>query len=167
MILRMAIEATTLRTTLKPGDLGEIVALHGRLYLEPYALSPMFEADLASGVGRAVEAGWPDRGGVWLAEHEGRLGGSMALTFESEHEARLRWVAVDPELRGRGIARSMLAQAINLSESTGHELLSLDTFSELTTAGRMYREAGFVVVSERDWDRWGRRLTLQRYERRS
>ena len=161
-------EAQTIRRELRPGDLGEITSLHGQLYSEEYGLSVIFEADLAVGLGHAVEAGWPERnGGVWLADHEGRVAASMALTFESEEESRLRWVLVAPALRGHGLARAMLAEAVAMSDEAGRSLVSFDTFSELTTAGRMYRESGFEVVSEQEWNRWGRPLTLQRYERRT
>jgi ribosomal protein S18 acetylase RimI-like enzyme len=161
-------EAPQVRRSLRPGDLGEIVALHGRLYATEYGLSPLFESDLAAGIARAVEAGWPEsNGGVWLADHEGRVAASMAVTFESEQEARLRWVVVDPALRGQGLARRMLSEVVETTAASGRTLISFDTFSELTTAARMYREAGFAVTEERPWTRWGRELTLQRYERRS
>lgn len=161
-------EPPTIRRTLRPGDLGEVTSLHGRLYSEEYGLSTVFEADLAISLGRAVDAGWPERnGGVWLADHEGRVGACMALTFESEEESRLRWVLVAPALRGHGLARAMLAEAVAMSDEADRTLISFDTFSELTAAGRMYRESGFEVVSEQEWDRWGRPLTLQRYERRA
>ena len=41
--------------------------------------------------------------------------------------------------------------------------LELGTFSALTTAGRMYRRAGFRVTSEGDWTDWGLPVTFQHH----
>ncbi|MGB0097707.1 MAG: hypothetical protein WBP81_34870 [Solirubrobacteraceae bacterium] len=42
--------------------------------------------------------------------------------------------------------------------------LELETFSALTAAAYLYREAGFRIESLRQTDRWGTPIILQRYE---
>ncbi len=156
----------TIRRELAPGDVGAISALHGSLYAAEHGMGPLFEADVASGLVRAVEAGWPQRsGGVWIPELRGRLAGSMAWTDEGDH-AKVRWVLLRPELRGRGLARAMLAELLDEVGEAGYELVVLDTFSDLRAAAGMYRSAGFAVVGSRPHERWGPTVELQRYELR-
>jgi hypothetical protein len=42
--------------------------------------------------------------------------------------------------------------------------LELETFSALTTAARIYRQAGFLVTWARERDDWGPPVTYQHYE---
>ena len=157
----------TIRRELAPGDIGAITALHGSLYAAEHRMGPLFEADLASGLARAAESGWPESsGGVWIVEAEGRVAGSMAWTDEGDH-AKVRWVLLHPDLRGRGLARALLAELLAEVDGAGHELVVLDTFSDLRAAAGMYRSFGFAVVGSRPFERWGRTGELQRYELRS
>ncbi len=129
-------DEVTIRRELTPGDIGAVTALHGSLYAAEYGMGPLFEADVAAGLARAAESGWPERcGGAWIVEADGRVAGSMAWTDEADH-AKVRWVLLHPDLRGRGLARSMLAELLREVEDAGHELVVLDTFSDLRVARR-------------------------------
>ena len=48
---------------------------------------------------------WPEGGGVWIVERGGRHAGSLALTGEGDGVGKIRWVLLEPELRGAGIGR--------------------------------------------------------------
>jgi hypothetical protein len=51
-----------------------------------------------------------------------------------------------------------------MARASGYELLSLETFSELRAAARIYRDHGFQVVREETNPRWGRpEITYQHY----
>jgi len=67
------------------------------------------------------------------------------------------------ELRGRGLGRALLAELLSEARAAGIGRLELDTFSALKAAARLYREAGFRVISERETDMWGPPIVLQRY----
>lgn len=155
-----------LRRERRPGDLGAITALHGSVYAREYGLDSTFEAEVAEGLAAAARRGWPtEREGLWIVERWGNAGGSVGLTDEGQGEARLRWVVLAPELRGRGLGRRMVAEAVELAREWGYERITLDTFSELTVAGSIYRSLGFELVSETRAPKWGRaELAYQRYE---
>ena len=162
----MSGEAPTIRRELRPGDLGEIVRHHGRMYLDQYGLDASFEAKVAASVADAGGRGFPAANeGIWIVESRGEHAGSIAITDEGEGLAMLRWVVLDPELRGSGLGRRLVEEVVAFAESAGYERIALETFSDLTTAAHIYRSVGFEVQWEQRGPRWGREdVTYQRYE---
>jgi ribosomal protein S18 acetylase RimI-like enzyme len=156
----------TIRRDLRPGDLGEIIAHHGRLYGREYGVDSTFEGHVASSVAAAGGRGFPRDGeGIWIVERGGAHSGSIALTDDGDGVATVRWFVVDRSLRGRGLGRRLVAEALELARSSGYERVCLETFSELTAAAHIYRGHGFELQSEQTGPRWGReQITYQRYE---
>jgi ribosomal protein S18 acetylase RimI-like enzyme len=154
-----------IRRELRPGDLGAVIAHHGRRYAREYGVDASFEAHVATSVARAGLRGFPgEREAIWIVEEAGEHCGSIALTDEGDGEATLRWFVLEPRLRGRGLGRLLVDEVLAVARSSGYELVSLETFSELTAAARIYRDHGFQVVWEETKPRWGRpEITYQRY----
>lgn len=156
-----------IRRTLRDGD-GDaqaIAELHRRVYASEYGLNERFVQDVHNGVQAAVVNGWPQRAGaVWLVERDGPLLGALALTDEGAGLGKVRWFVLDPSLRGRGLGKELITQLVGEARAGGLCRLALETFSALTTAARIYRAAGFSVVSERPLHDWGPTVTFQRYE---
>ena len=156
----------TIRRELRPGDLGAIIAHHGRVYGSEYGVDSTFEAQVAATVAAAGKRGFPrEREGIRIAELDGRHAGSVALTDEGDGLGTLRWVVLDPALRGQGLGRRMIGELLATAESLGYETIGLETFSELRAAAHIYRSCGFELLWEETGPRWGReRITYQRYE---
>jgi ribosomal protein S18 acetylase RimI-like enzyme len=165
-VRRVSVERLEIRRDLRPGDLGAIIAHHGRMYLDQYGLDPGFEAHVAASVAAAGKRGFPRPGeGIWIVERDGEHAGSIGLTDEGDGLAMVRWVVLDRRLRGRGLGRRLVGEVLALAESAGYQRVALETFSELTAAAHIYRSAGFEVVSEDRGPRWGRaEINYQRYE---
>jgi ribosomal protein S18 acetylase RimI-like enzyme len=159
-------EPVTVRRELRDGDQEAIARMHGRIYAAEHGLGGTFEPDVERELGRALARGWPQRGGVWIVERAGELAGTLALIEEGRTTARIRWFLLDPRVRGRGLGRGLLAELVEEADAAGYRLIRLETFSELTTAARLYRSLGFSVVGSHEDDRWGRALLHQEYERR-
>ena len=155
-----------IRRTLRPGDLDAIVAHHSRVYPREYGVDSSFVDHVAASVARVSGRPFPTRReAIRIVESSGRHAGSMGLTDEGNDEAALRWVLLDPELRGRGLGRTLLAEMLAKAQEVGYTLVWLETFSDLESAAHMYRSSGFQLVSEDTRPRWGRdRITYQRYE---
>src|SRR3954451_1197311 len=155
------------RRELRPGDVGDMVALHGRLYSKEWGHDASFETMVAQSFIDSVARGWPRRNeGIWLVQEDERLAGCLGLTDEGEGEARLRWFVLEPHLRGRGLGRRLLAELFEKVEGEGYERITLETFSDLAAAAHLYREHGFELVWEDTRPRWSRpAVTYQRYER--
>ena len=152
-----------IRRELRPGDAEAIVAMHDRLYRAEHERNDAFVAAVAESVARAVADGWPAGGGVWIVERGGRPAGSLGLTEEGDGVGKVRWVLLEPDLRGAGIGRRLLAEAIERARELGMRRLELDTFSALRAAARIYRDAGFRVVGSRERDDWGPPISYQQY----
>jgi ribosomal protein S18 acetylase RimI-like enzyme len=60
-------------------------------------------------------------------------------------EVKRMWVA--PAARGRGVARSLLAELEELARRRGLHSLKLDTHSSLEEALRLYRSCGFREIA--------------------
>jgi ribosomal protein S18 acetylase RimI-like enzyme len=155
-----------IRRELRPGDLGAIVAHHGRVYGPEFGVDSTFEAHVAASVARAAARGFPsEREAICLVELGGEHAGSIGLTDEGNGQAALRWVVLDPALRGRGLGRRLVGEMVARARREGYARLWLETFSELRAAAHIYREHGFELLSEDTAPRWGRdEITYQRYE---
>jgi ribosomal protein S18 acetylase RimI-like enzyme len=156
----------SIRRELLPGDLGEIVALHGRLYSHEHGHDETFEAMVASSVVDAAAQGFPGRReGIWMVEEKRSVVGSLGLTDEGDGEARVRWFVLDPSLRGQGLGRALLDELFAKVQQVGYTRVTLETFSDLEAAAHLYREYGLELVWEDTRPRWGRpAVTYQRYE---
>ena len=156
----------TIRRELRAGDLGAIVAHHGRVYAEEYGVDTTFDGLVASAVGEAALRGFPSsREAICLVELEGEHVGSLALTDEGDGEAAIRWFVLGPEVRGRGLGRQLLGELLERASELGYRRVWLETFSDLEAAAHLYRDHGFEVVRAEESPRWGRdRVVYQRYE---
>jgi GNAT superfamily N-acetyltransferase len=134
------------------------------VYAGEYGLNEAFVESVQRGLDAAVARGWPQQSGaVWLPERGATLLGALGLTDEGDGLGRVRWFVLDPELRGRGLGRLLVEQLLDEARAAGLRRLELATFSRLTAAARIYRDAGFRVVSERDRDDLGPVVTFQEY----
>jgi GNAT superfamily N-acetyltransferase len=162
----VAEQGISIRRALRPGDLGAIIEMHGRVYAGEHGNDERFEAMVAASVARAAERGFPSpREGVWIVERDGIFSGSLALTDEGAGTAMVRWFLLDSALRGSGLGRRMLTELLAEAKQNGYSRICLETFSLLRTAAGLYRSFGFEVVSTDTAPRWGHAaIDYQRYE---
>jgi N-acetylglutamate synthase-like GNAT family acetyltransferase len=156
-------EPITLRTSLRPGDLGAIVSLHGTLYAREYGFDATFEAYVAGPLAEFVRSG-SERERLWIVEQDGRVVGCIAIVVASAETAQLRWFLVDPTVRGAGLGKRLLQEAISFSCRCGYRTIILWTVSALAAAAHLYREAGFQKVEEKPGRMWGQDVIEEKYE---
>lgn len=105
-------------------------------------------------------------------EDDGKAVGFFCYSVNpATNEGMLKFVMVDPALRGRGIGQEMLRLAVRYAfEITGADAVQLNVFPENTRAVRCYEHAGFTerrtdpdafVFGE---ETWGRRNMVIRKE---
>jgi GNAT superfamily N-acetyltransferase len=148
-VRRHAPATYSIRRELRPGDAEAIVAMHDRIYPAEYARNEPFVQAVADS--------------VWIVESRGVHAGSVALTDEGDAIGKVRWVLLESSLRGAGIGRRLIGEAVDRARELGMRRLELDTFSELRAAAKIYRGAGFRVVGARERSDWGPTITYQQY----
>lgn len=162
----MLLEQVTIRSEYRDGDADAIIAQHAELYPAEHRVDGSFVAHVAASVGRAMARGFPrEREAIRIVEVGGRHMGSIAVTDEGAGEATLRWVLLDPGLRGGGRGRRLVEDMVEHARQQGFTLLTLETFSALDRAAAIYTSVGFELVSADPSPRWGRDdISYQRYE---
>lgn len=161
-----------IRETPIPGDLGDIVALHGRVYEAEYGFDTSFEPYVAGPLSDFMirhNASGDAAGRLWVVEtspdadehgqQAQRVAGSIAIVLSDDGVAVLRWFVLAPEARGCGLGRELMARALEFARGAGAAAVELWTFDELAAALALYERFGFAVIEQKKSSPWGRPLT--------
>ena len=152
-----------IRNELRPGDIGAIIYLHGILYAREYGFDHTFEPYVAAPLAEFVK-NRTNRERIWIVEKQGLVMGSIAIVQYSETQAQLRWLIVHPDVRGIGIGRQLVEDAIRFCRQSGYSSVFLWTIDFLGAALKLYIAAGFTLTEKNTHLIWGRTLTEERYE---
>jgi GNAT superfamily N-acetyltransferase len=155
----------TLRTDLRPGNLGSVVNLHGVLYAQERGFDPTFEAYVGGTLFEFMLSG-NDRQRLWIAECDGQIVGCIAVVAVSARTAQIRWFLVDPCIRGLGLGQRLLGEAVTFCKGFEYSEVILWTESALTVAAHLYRSAGLCKTEEKPGRMWGMDLVEEKYELR-
>lgn len=153
-----------IRTDLRCGDLGRIVALHGTAYESLEGFGLRFEAYVARTVAEYVLDNGA-RGRIWLADREGELAGCTAIAERHGNVAQLRWVLVDTASRGTGLGRTLVTHAMNWCVARNFDCIRLETTEGLPVSMQLYQKLGFRTVSAEVAELWDGPRTLIRMEK--
>jgi GNAT superfamily N-acetyltransferase len=152
-----------MRGTLRPGDLGEIVRMHGVIYARDHGFDATFEAYVAGPLAEFARRGSP-RERIWIAEAAFGIAGCVAIVSAADDVAQLRWFLVDPRARGSGLGTALLAGSVAFARAAGYRSVILWTVGALEAAGRLYRANGFERVAEVPGRHWGIDVVEEKYE---
>lgn len=156
--------AWTLRSERRTGDLAWLLAAHADLARE-LGWDATFEAYVAQPMATSIlKAASFER--LWIAERDGRSVGSVAIVQADPLEtetAQLRWFLVQPEVRGQGLGKGLLEQAVAFSREAGYHRIILWTVRQLAAAAHLYESAGFKRVHETPSTRWGADVVEEQY----
>jgi N-acetylglutamate synthase-like GNAT family acetyltransferase len=155
----------SLRTGLRPGDAGYIIYMHGRIYEIERGFDPTFEAYVATYLAEFARSA-TERERIWIAERDGTIIGCVAIVAAAPETAQLRWFLVDPSVRGAGLGRRLIEEAIAFCEACGYTTVILWTENALAAAGHLYQSAGFRKVEAKPGRMGGQDVIEEKYELR-
>lgn len=148
----------------RPGDMGWVVQRHGELYFREFGWDETFEA-LVAGIAcefiRNLHAG---RERCWIAEQDGRRLGCIFLVAGEGDAAKLRLLLVEPEARGCGVGRRLVAECVQFARTARYGRIVLWTQESLVAARRLYAEAGFRKTAAEPHHSFGHDLVGETWE---
>lgn len=120
------------------------------------------EADCAPGVELIV------------AELDGQIVGSVAL-FPAKTDAyegyveemnypEIRLLAVDPHVRGKGVATALITECIKRSKEKGHDSIGLHTADFMKDAIKLYDKMGFTRLPQYDFEPAGDGIIVKAFQ---
>lgn len=153
----------TLRTH-RPGDMGWIVAEHGRQYAEQYGFDASFESLTAEITAKFLSDYDETCERCWIAELDGKPVGSVFLVKHTREIAKLRLFLVDPAARGRGAGKMLVNECVSFARACGYTKITLWTQSILVAARGIYKSVGFVHTGTEPHRSFGQDLIGETWE---
>jgi DNA-binding MarR family transcriptional regulator/GNAT superfamily N-acetyltransferase len=148
----------------RPGDMGWVVQRHGEIYHQEYGWNEEFEALVAEIAAEFVRKLDTARERCWIAEYDGRRVGCIFLVAKNAATAKLRLLLVEPDARGLGVGRTLVAECVRFAREAGYRKIVLWTQENLTAARRIYDNVGFVKTGEEPHLSFGHDLVAETWE---
>jgi len=151
-------------TPLAPGDAGWVIERHGALYAADEGYDARFEALVARILADFLERadGTGERG--FIARAGAQRLGSVFVVREDAQTARLRLFLLEPEARGLGLGRRMLAAAMGFAREAGYARMVLWTHESHRAACALYEATGWQQTSRRAGQAFGQPVVDLEYE---
>ncbi|PZX59614.1 peptidyl-dipeptidase Dcp [Algoriphagus ratkowskyi] len=153
-----------IRNILTPGDLGQIAALHGRVYAEEHDFGIGFEAYVMESLLEFYRAYNLKKDKVWVVESEGKMVGFVLLMHRPANRAQLRYFILAKKFRGFGIGSRLMKEWMDFYHDRNYDAAYLYTTSGLEAAVSLYEKMGFRKISEMKSRNFGVPLLEQYYE---
>ncbi len=149
----------------QPGCIGDISSLHARFYSKNWGFGSFFEQKVATELAEFT-ASLPMQGkALWLYMENDRVLASVAIDGNlATGVAHLRWFIVDDSLRGSGIGRQLMLQAMQFVDQRFKQTY-LWTFKGLDAARHLYESYGFKLMQQHEGSQWGTHVIEQQFIR--
>ncbi len=157
------LESITIRTELRPGDIGYLIYLHADLYFREYDYGIDFECYVAAGLIEFYHQYDPANHRAWICEHHDKMIGFMLLMNRGE-SAQLRYFVIKQEYRGIGLGNKLMNLYMEFLKDCGYKFAFLWTTHEQLLAAQLYKKYGFTLTEEKESNAFGKPVTEQRYD---
>ncbi|MES2113039.1 MAG: GNAT family N-acetyltransferase [Bacteroidota bacterium] len=162
--MNVNIDDITIRTELRPGDIGYITWMHGDIYSRENGFGISFEAYVAKGLYEFYKDYDIELDRVWVAEHGSRIVGFLLLMHRENNAAQLRYFLFDPDYRGIGLGKKLVGLFMDFLKAKGYRSCYLWTTDEQDAAAAIYKKLGFILTDEVESTAFGKPLKEHRYE---
>jgi GNAT superfamily N-acetyltransferase len=150
--------------TFSPGDLGELIRIHGVQNFADYGFNPTHEAYCAQIAAEFLIGPNLPRSRAWLVKKEGKVVGSVLIVEREDNFAQLRLLFVDRSARGAGLGRWLVEESVRYSRQAGFRGVHLWTVEGLDRAIHLYEAIGFRRTGESTSEEWGRKSVEVRFD---
>lgn len=129
----------------RPGIIARIVEMHALEQAKISGFDPRYEAQIAGELAELCAQSGSGNQHIWSAMYDDRMLGSIALDAAGDGDgiAHLRWFIVDESVRGGGIGRRLLTEALQYADSTGLMEIHLWTGNIDAPLSHLLADAGF------------------------
>lgn len=162
--MNIGLKDISIRTELKPGDIGHVVKLHGLLYSREHNYGIHFESYVAGGLHEFYKNFDNTKDGVWVCEYRQEIIGFLLLAHRENNSAQLRYFIMVPEFRGIGLGKRLMGLFMQFLKDKKYQSAYLRTTSELPAAASLYKRHGFILTEEFPSDTFGKPVIEQRYD---
>jgi GNAT superfamily N-acetyltransferase len=147
-----------------PGDLGLLIHLHGVQNFEDYGFNAVHEAYCAKIAVEFILNSHRDRSSAWIAKKARNVIGSVLIIERPENAAQLRLLFVARSVRGIGLGRWLVEEAVRYCRSCGFQRIYLWTVAGLDRAISIYESVGFAETEKKLTQEWGQTSTEVRFD---
>ncbi len=156
------LDTITIRTDLRPGDIGWVIYRHGVLYKEENNYGVEFESYVAAGLHEFFLQFNPLKNRVWVCEYHDSIIGFLLL-IDRGTSAQLRYFYIERAFRGIGLGKKLMDLYIETLHEFGYKQSYLWTTKELSAAANLYTRSGFILAEEKVSFTFGKEVTEQKY----
>jgi len=160
----VSLEDITFRNELQPGDVGYLIYLHGNIYAKETGYNLEFESYVCKTFYDFLQNYDPAKDRVFIASWQQRIVGAVAILGHSSYLAQLRWLLVHPDMRGIGLGKKLVTDALAFCREKEYKQVYLLTTHQQTTAADIYLKAGFRKTDAHSQQMWGHQLSEERYD---
>ncbi|MDE2148344.1 MAG: GNAT family N-acetyltransferase [Gammaproteobacteria bacterium] len=161
---RLREASITVAHAFEPGDLGELIRIHGVGNARDYGFNAVHEGYCAQIAAGFILDADPRRSRVWLAKRASRVVGSVFICECPDNTAQLRLLYADASVRGLGLGRWLVEAVVDYCRHAGFSSVFLWTVEGLERALAVYTALGFVLTESKDCAVWGRPARELRYQ---
>jgi GNAT superfamily N-acetyltransferase len=154
----------TVQHRFEPGDLGQLIHIHGVQNLRDYGFNEIHEAYCARIATDFMLDPNPGRSRVWLTRKDGAVIGSVFICELPGDVAQLRLLFVDASVRGLGLGRWLVEEAVQYCREAGFKSICLWTVEGLDRAKSVYTSLGFAVTQSKPNQDWREQSREVRYD---
>jgi GNAT superfamily N-acetyltransferase len=147
-----------------PGDLGQLIYIHGVRNFADYGFNQVHEAYCAKVAAEFILERNSKRSRAWLTKQAGKVVGSIFIVERPDNQAQIRLLFVDQAVRGIGLGRWLVEESVRYCRESGFDSVFLWTVAGLDRAASIYESIGFVKTAEKPDFSWGRESVELRYD---
>lgn len=150
---------------LATGDAGWVLMRHGELYAADEGYDQQFEAVVAGILAGFIENRVPERERAFIAWRGGkRVGSVFCVEGSAQDMAKLRLFLVEPEARGLGLGKRLLAECMGWAKAQGYARMELWTHESHRAACALYAAAGWQMIRSEPAEAFGQQVVDQFWE---